>query len=497
MMDEMKPIKDERTAKQRKEESIQHNRDVIAHLASNPAPLHDLYSMLTKDAITTEMKMDIADIYGIDVRDIKKAFDSYHKQQRTYEAIGGVPKDEYEYVELALSKWGTTMTNRQMFTIDRLPTSDGKQLTKSEWESLDEAFRVFLRTSDPNTFTLEGIYYELLKLRSANGINYSDVKIEQGLKAWVTKQSNEILSAKMYELSYREDRDSEGMWDALIGSITRHKHDECKAVMKHFMWQVKRKMWNRHTAYEMMPVLSGPQQSGKSTLVQRIIAPVLDHSSYTNFNEIADNRNIALWNNFILVLDEMGGSTQANLEFIKQKITGHSWSARMMRTNLDTTVVNKSTLIGTTNKQLASLMFDDTGMRRFYEIECYPYDRDVINNIDYMMLWRSIDENSDTELDMRMIKDTQEEYRLITTFESFIREREFPNSGYEEISASNLYDEYRNYEVRVDPKGATTQTRFGRLMKNLCTVVSWIEVKKVRRASGLFYALTIDMANRE
>ena len=82
-----------------------------------------------------------------------------------------------------------------------------------------------------------------------------------------------------------------------------------------------------------MPVILGPQGKGKSTFVNMFIAPLRELTLEVNFKAIEDDRNIDIWNSFILFLDEMGYASKADVDTIKNAITANTLTRRPMRSN--------------------------------------------------------------------------------------------------------------------------------------------------------------------
>jgi hypothetical protein len=171
------------------------------------------------------------------------------------------------------------------------------------------------------------------------------------------------------------------------------------AVVAHFIWQVKRKLHGLPVERHMMPILVGAQNGGKSTAVNKLIAPVRAAGLLEGCNDlrlIEDDRHVARFATKLIVLcDEMTKASKTDIAALKGFITEEHASWRLMRSTQTTTAVNLATFIGTANPDVIDLINDPTGMRRFYELRCKAVlDWDTINTVDYMRIWRSVDHHA-------------------------------------------------------------------------------------------------------
>ena len=150
-----------------------------------------------------------------------------------------------------------------------------------------------------------------------------------------------------------------------------------------------------------------------------------------------------------------------------------------MSTHDDFNEVNSASLIGASNKTLDELIKDTTGMRRFIQLNWADLNEAgwaIINGIDYLGLWKSVDETADDPL--KPFKDytraRQEEFRQKTLVEQWMidDQRDYGLDDQKQWTrwkgSSLLYVEnflpwYRN---RFGG-GAFTQTRFGKEIKKL------------------------------
>jgi hypothetical protein len=438
----------------------------------------------------------------MEVKDITTAVKGYLKNNELRSALGTVPKDEYEFVELQLDKWSARMNYQGVFTLNTPITSDGKIVSSDDLLELNNQELAQVLLADPKTMSFKTILYELIFQNRKLGMSFTERQVELGLVRWMEKKKIDIRSLELSQLVYESpvlEELAEPEWDRFITALTAVNQEETKTVLKHFIWQVKRKLFDNPVKYHMMPVFFGPQEAGKSTVVRDYFCkPVTDFFASTDFATITDNRSHDIWDNYVLFFDEMGRSAVSHLEDIKRKITEDTFNARVLGKNSDTLVVNRATFIGTSNKDISRLIFDDTGMRRFYQVDCRArIDWAVTNQIDYKKLWRSVNENEETPLmkdaeRLQRIKRVQSSKRQITMLERWLRERQHQPFVQEKILGKALFDEYVKFEQANSGTGRseTNVTQFGRNIKDIAMNIAGLEIEKCQSRLGMEYKIT-------
>jgi hypothetical protein len=189
--------------------------------------------------------------------------------------------------------------------------------------------------------------------------------------------------------------------DFVLASTQASKRDMCSAVLKHTVWQVKRKMLGLKVTNHVCVVLySAEQGSGKSTFWEKFLSPL--HPSLwgtLKFNELSDDRAVAgIAGKYINLADELQGASKSDVDALKNFITSTSIEYRPLGTNGRQSMVNKSTIIGATNTRLKE-QIKDSGMRRYFEIECLPkLDWSAINSYDFTAYWASVDPRAESPL---------------------------------------------------------------------------------------------------
>jgi hypothetical protein len=469
----------------------------------NPIEFGDFLTVLDHNSLTLADRKEIAILYDMDSRDLLSISRKFQSNETLRSQLGSVPETEYEFVDALLKQWQTRMTFQGMFTIDTpYDLGDGFIVNKSDLEALSERDRIKIIYSDPKTFPLKEMLMKLIYTSRKLKLPYTERQIENAISVWMNRVKDNIASDLMTAVAWESPVLTEMMeeqWMSLATSITEVRVPETVTVLKHFVWQIKRKMYGYPVTDHMMPIFYGPQGAGKSTLVKKYICGVVgDFFASTNFQDITEGKNHDIWKNFVLFFDEMGRSATSNIEDIKRRITEDTFNSRILSKNVDTQIVNRATFVGTTNKDVSRLIFDDTGMRRFYQIDCKPVmDWAVFDQVNFIGLWRSVNERADSPLVLDRavladIKRTQAIKRQITTMEAWLRSRPYELFREQRVRAQALFEEYVEYEKSTsgNQRCDTNVQKFGRDIKDIAANIPGLEITKRRDMAGFEYRIT-------
>ncbi len=198
-------------------------------------------------------------------------------------------------------------------------------------------------------------------------------------------------------------------------------------ALAHWIWQVKRKMLGLPVEDHLMLVFTGRQGCGKSSALSKLLETISEYRCDMPISALADERNyVALSENFVILSDEMQGCQKTDIEHLKQIVTATKLSSRKLYTQLRETFPQNVSLLGTSNKSIDLLVRDETGMRRFFEINCREnMDWWAINSVNYAELWQSIDEtvsNGYLHNVKEEVRERQEKYRFKDAVETYIEE---------------------------------------------------------------------------
>ncbi len=250
--------------------------------------------------------------------------------------------------------------------------------------------------------------------------------LRNALDLKISSEQRKIREMIVEKLTYKPDLNANmhNFITALLG-----KYDFITdMILRHFIWQTKRKIFGKKVYDHLMPIVYGSQGIGKSEAIKKFISPLDGLWIEGKFTDLIDDRNSKFFeSNYIMFFDEMKGATKADIEEIKERITADFIKFRLLYSHNMMRVQNNCTFIGTSNKPVSLLIRDETGMRRFYEIEIHGNcDWEAINKIDYLAIWRDVDESLDKPFIAacrEQIKEQQENNRDRNSVEQWIEEK--------------------------------------------------------------------------
>lgn len=201
-------------------------------------------------------------------------------------------------------------------------------------------------------------------------------------------------------------------------------------ALANFIYRVKNHMrcvW-KHGVH-MMPILYGAQGSGKSTAVDKFLSPLTDMSSKVGFDIFEhDGKMYALSTTPVMFFDELAGVTKAEVERIKDIMLADRRELRKLYANPATRTLI-STFIGCSNRDVSTMIKDETGNRRFLQIDTpKKLSLTTIKGFDAMAMWRAVDEEADAPLyanaaDLADVQSLQGEQRHLSNVEVWLEEQ--------------------------------------------------------------------------
>lgn len=180
---------------------------------------------------------------------------------------------------------------------------------------------------------------------------------------------------------------------ALIRAWTGAESELHIAVLAHWLWQVKRRAAGLGVEWDLMPVLVGPQGSGKTTEVDRLCAVLAELSVPVTAVQIVDQREAPLLARALAARwDEMSGASRADGDALKRAISMAQAAFRRLYSN-DYEVRRRCvTFIGTSNFNLSVILSDTSGARRFAEIFVRQVDWSAAGQVDVRQVWDAVHE---------------------------------------------------------------------------------------------------------
>ncbi|RTL51766.1 MAG: hypothetical protein EKK40_09615 [Bradyrhizobiaceae bacterium] len=239
------------------------------------------------------------------------------------------------------------------------------------------------------------------------GLGYKGAELTAGVGEFL-RQRKKLRKAIILERLLRPGRPltafeterAKAEWQH-IGTLFHIDADLAIACLKHFIWQVFRKQLNRQIEHHLMPVIIGDQGSGKSRFVEMFLNPLRELASApVRTSDAIDKRVVGMLSYAVLWLDDMEPVLNGAVDNLKNLMTSDQQLRRVLRTSMDVTAKQNTTLIGTSNHAVAHLVPDKTGHRRFVELPFRNGNVEkggeetiwpTINSIDYELLFCSID----------------------------------------------------------------------------------------------------------
>lgn len=205
-------------------------------------------------------------------------------------------------------------------------------------------------------------------------------------------------------------------------------HKVTTAVLAHWVWMVKKKMLGENPTWHIMPIFYGPQGGGKSTAIHQFLAPIHDYVLEAPLDEITDSRFArSLSENFVIFCDELAGIRQTDLNTLKLLITASTKDYRVLGKNDVVKVQQACSFIAATNESVQNQINDRTGSRRYFQINtAVKLDWDALKAIDFLELWRGIDERKDRgyiEDVLPLVAEKQAAERPLLPAEEFMNEQ--------------------------------------------------------------------------
>jgi hypothetical protein len=233
--------------------------------------------------------------------------------------------------------------------------------------------------------------------------------------------------------------------------------DLITSVLASTLWIAKRHMFNLKPEWHIMPVLFGPQGCGKSHTVRALLKPIQELTKFVDCSSLTDSRwKPMLAQNNLLVMDEMARAAKTEVEELKTIITADLVAHRALHTNTTNSIPIRCAFIGTTNKHLSEIIKDDTGMRRFFEINVHPNLEQltkVLSETNMVELWRGIDENLEHPYWLEFKKEVENHQRQLVhvdPYDDFLDEMEV-GGGKNFVECRRLFADFMIWQKQNYP----------------------------------------------
>ncbi len=233
----------------------------------------------------------------------------------------------------------------------------------------------------------------LLKFRETEGI--SRTYVEETLEAIIldarAQRRAALIGRHTGKPATLEGAETLRAW---LRATTGEERPGDLVVMRHWIWSIKRLATGRRTEQDIMPILWGGQGDGKSISTERLSGPWHELVTSITAENLTDERKLALLSTCVIGRwEEMQGASRADVAALKHTISHPTVDYRQLHTNLHERELRTCGFIGTSNDPVDQLIADHSGMRRFFQVDTRPTDRDLINRLDYGVLWQCVSES--------------------------------------------------------------------------------------------------------
>lgn len=294
--------------------------------------------------------------------------------------------------------------------------------------------------------------------------------VKAALGVLMHETNNEVFINLQNSLRYNSDsaKASEDVLKRILNVMKiEGDFDVNMTVLKHFLWLIKRNLFSLPTVNELWLAIFGAQGCGKNYCSKNIFAgPLKEFYVETELNKLGDiDREIKKFTeNLVVNFDELAMGTGEKtgkindtlLQNLKTIVTRSEMTFRSMGGQKQVKMDKKFVPMSTANTHLYDVIYDETGMRRFFEfVSSQPagiqFDNKEVKAIADLMpiAYQGIDENlSKGYLDFTSeigtkISAVQATYRGRTSIDEWIEDMHVVPST--PTSGMDLFDEYRQY----------------------------------------------------
>lgn len=251
-------------------------------------------------------------------------------------------------------------------------------------------------------------------------------------------------------------------------------------LMKQWMWQVKRFLFNRKVRYHIWLNFTGASGLGKTEWIKLFCKPFEDVYSQTQVDVLLDSsREIKKFiDNYILNFDELAihkGNTYsdtisvADMSIIKALLTADTFETRIMGGQNQMKAKRTFSVISSSNDHLYDTFYDPSTMRRYFEFECQVEHINDFTKLNKAMTfmteaWKGIDENNDdgyfdpnSDVGKRITAIQSNYYPTKTTVHAWLEEK--TPEDLERLAMLNSNAVYQDYKSWCEAEHCHSKTR--------------------------------------
>lgn len=191
-------------------------------------------------------------------------------------------------------------------------------------------------------------------------------------------------------------------------------HPLYPVVLNHVGHCIKRRTRGLSVNYPLLVNFSGPEECGKSYLVQQMFRAVLPEGFHEELKDSGQvlrdlqKHGYLFTDRLGVILGEMANMPEVSIDTLKDLIDAPEIHYRIFRSQASAKGPNRAQLIGTSNKHLREILQRDEHIRKYCNLAYDDCPRDerikerwpVIANFDWCEWLRSIDETAPSPLDV-------------------------------------------------------------------------------------------------
>jgi hypothetical protein len=329
---------------------------------------------------------------------------------------------------------------------------------------------------------------------------YSDSLLKAAFQNWQTQETGRLLRQAYDHVRFDASADFGELerFAALVTNPTGDPEHDAILVratvvaLTNFIYRVKNHMRGRwHHSIHMMPIFYGPQGSGKTTAVRHLLSPLEECATSVGFDILEhDAKMYQLSVVPVMFFDELAGISKAENERLKDIMHTRQRDLRKLYCQpSNRTLV--STFIGCSNKEIAAVIRDETGNRRYLQVETpAQMKRADIEAFDALAMWRAVDEDADAPLyanaaDLDAINTIQRDQRHLGRVEHWIKTLTRP---LDDCQASYLFEIFQAWMEIAYPGQARLENlqSFGRELTRLTSIAGSKVSSKHGKSSKLY-----------
>lgn len=335
---------------------------------------------------------------------------------------------------------------------------------------------LFIKTEK---FELDDLVHYIYCELSRKHEKISPISITMSLKNWyrTIKDDNTFEKTHFNNIKFEGKVNKDSEIDKAILAISMNNHELNAVALRHWIWQVKRKIFGKPVEHHMMLVLYGRSGSGKTVFLNRFLEPLKPFVLPADVSIVNDNREFHNFSeNFAIFFDEMAHAARADVNKLKNIITCDTVSYRLLGKNSNAEHKNNASFIGASNTEIVDLIKDPTSARRYFQMNTLDkLDWDIINKLNIIKMFKEVDENAPTPVLKHLIEIADFQDREIRARDSIEEWLEVEDITFcqtkeeegKEISPNDLYEMYADDQISQGKRLFHRKSYFFKKMKGL------------------------------